>query len=386
MKRILFAGLLAAAAMWLSGCAAQEPAEPVPFETENQTVTVSFGEQGAEGVYTGWMLGDVPHGDGSFAAANGLSFAGSFADGAAGQGDVENLPWEIALCNITYTGTYTGTLEGGLPTGQGHFTGQSMLGLALEYTGSWRDGQPRGEGHLEAGHYAALWQGTLRPGTYAGETFDLLPQGEGCFTGQDELGFFSYTGQWDAGAFHGQGRLAYEGNRTYVRQGTFCSGSFTPSYFEALNTVGTYEPLFSLREDQVEFLSQYPGLWDEEHTRRNYLKSEYSKLIDNRYYHALMLRTPEKYENTWLRLNHCRLIDRREVTFDNGLTIHTLTAVDGTYTYTYQCYLVGDIPEDLRQRSTMDMYVVPVGMSEYTNPLGETVPCSVVLVGDIRIR
>lgn len=386
MTRKILAGLLTAGLLWLSGCAANAPAEPVPYETENETVSVSFGEQNIEGLYTGWMLEDVPQGEGTFTTEGGLSYTGSFTGGTAGQGDVENLPWNVTLCDIRYTGTYTGGLEKGLPSGQGQFTGQSLLGLTLEYAGNWQAGLPQGQGHMEAEHCTALWQGTLRPGNYSGETVDFLPHGQGQFSGQDELGFFTYTGQWAAGAFHGQGQLTYEGNQTYIRQGTFTDGTFTPTYFEALNTAGSYEPLFSLREDQVEFLSQYPGLWDEEHTRRNYLKSEYSKLIDNRFYHALMLRNPEKYENTWLRLNHCRLIDRRELTFDNGLTLHTLTAVDGTYTYTYQCYLVGEVSEKLQQRSTLDMYVVPVGMSEYTNPLGEKVPCTVVLVGDIRIR
>lgn len=378
--------ILLLAALLLSGCAAKAPAEPVPAERENLAVSVSFGDADVPGSYTGWVLSGLPEGEGSFRTEDGITFTGRFSAGEAAEGTGENLPLRLDWDGLSYTGRYTGEIKAGLPDGEGAFTGESATGFALELTGGWEAGLPLGNGHIRAELYTALCNGTERPGSYEGQALDGLPHGEGSFQSQDGLGPFTYTGQWEDGAFHGQGTLTYAGNRQYVRQGTFTDGGFTPTYFEALNTVGSYEPLFVLTDSQKEFLEQYPGLWDGEHDRRNYLKSEYSKILDYRYYPTQIFKTPEKFENIWIRINNCRLIDRRAVTFDNGMTVNVLTAVDGTYMYTFQCYLVGDIPENLQQRSRLDMYATALGLSQYTNPMGGDVPCALLLVGDIRIR
>lgn len=367
-------------------CTAEEPTEPVPCQVENQPLTITMGDVTADGLYTGWMLLDQPEGEGEFHSEDGLGFTGTFAAGAVQDGKAENLSMTLVWDDLSYHGRYTGGIKNASAHGEGTFTGESITGYALELSGGWKQGLPHGEGFARAELYTALCSGAERPGPYEGETRNGLPHGEGLFSSQDESGLFSYTGQWETGCFHGQGTLTYTDGPHYIRQGTFTEGSFTPSYFEALNTAGSYEPLFSLTDSQKEFLSQYPGLWDSEHDRRNYLKSEYSKLIDYRFYHGMLQRNPEKLENTWIRLNNCRLIDRRAVTFDNGLTINALTVVDSVYTNTYQCYLVGDIPENLQQRSTVDLYAIPLGLSSYTNPLGVDVPCGILVVGDIRIR
>jgi len=384
MKKVICAALLAMCAC-LCGCTAGEAKAPAPTETENTTVTVTIGGQSFHGHYTGWMLDKRPEGEGEFTADEGFTFTGRFAAGEARTGQAEDLPLSLVWDDIPYTGAYSGELTADLAHGQGVFRGKSATGLSLALEGRWKRGV-LGKGNAQADLYTTLWQGRERPGQYEGQIQNGLPQGKGTFCSRDDVGEFTYTGQWEDGVFHGTGTLAYDGNANYVRQGTFTKGGFTPSYFEALNTVGSYEPRFTVTAEQQAFLEQFPGLWDEEDDRRNYLKSEYSKILNYRLYHYQIFRSPEKFENTWMRLNSFRLIDRREVTFDNGMTIHTLTAVDPTYSYTFQCYLVGEIPEDLRQRSHLDMYATPLGLSEYTNSLGQSVPCAIVLVGDIRIR
>ena len=385
MMHKTMAAILLAAALFLPGCTAAT-AETTPKPVENASVSLVLGEETVTGLYTGETLNRLPHGEGVFTAESGFTFTGTFAAGSPATGDGESMPMSLRWDDIAYTGTYTGQVADALPHGEGSFTGASATDLTLTLSGGWEAGEPHGEGQVRAELYRALWQGKVRPGVYEGEVLHGLPHGEGTFTGEDEQGSFTYTGQWEDGLFHGQGTLRYRSDRMYVRQGTFTDGGFTPDYPEALNTVGSYEPLFTLNESQMEFLTQYPGLWDEEHDRRNYLKSEYIPLLNHRFYHSQLFKTPERFENNWLRLNSCRLIDRREVTFDNGMTVHTLTAVDPTYTYTFQCYLVGDVPEDLKQRSTLDMYVVYLGMSHYTNTLGQETPCALAVVGDIRIR
>ena len=385
MMQKTVAALLITAALFLTG-GTGAPAESSPKPAENAAVSLSVGAKTVEGLYTGQTLDRLPDGEGVFTAENGFSFTGTFAAGSPDSGETENMPMELRWDDIVYTGLYTGSVSAAQAEGEGTFTGESATGLTLTLSTGWKASAPHGTGEVRADLYRTTWQGESRPGTYEGSTLHGLPHGDGSFTGADDQGVFTYTGQWENGVFHGQGTLAYQSSRMYVRQGTFTDGGFTPDYFEALNTVGSYEPLFTLTETQTEYLSQHPGLWDDEHDRRNYLKSEYVPLLNHRFYHSQIFKTPEKFENNWLRLNSFRLIDRREVTFDNGMTIHSLTSVDPTYTYTFQCYLVGDVTEDLKQRSTLDMYIIPLGLSHYTNPMGQDTPCALGVVGDIRIR
>lgn len=60
-------------------------------------------------------------------------------------------------------------------------------------------------------------------GVYTGELLDGLPRGQGSFTSMDQDDdAFVYTGQWNAGAFDGEGKLEWENGRW--RSGTFQDG------------------------------------------------------------------------------------------------------------------------------------------------------------------
>lgn len=380
--------LMLAAVLGMAGCtpAEEAPAQPVPREVQELEAAVTIGGGDYTGLYTGWVLSDTPEGQGTFTTEEGLVFTGFFSGGIAGDGEAENLPVTVTCSGVRYTGVYTGPVTAGLPEGEGDFTGVSALGLALAYTGGWDGGVPAGDGLLTAEHLTVPWNGRSRPGAYDGLVLDLLPHGEGTFRGEDGETSFTYTGQWQAGAFHGQGTLTCDGDNYYVRRGTFTQGAFTPTYLEALDTLGSCEPVFTLTEVQREFIGQFPGLWSEETDRRNFLKSDYQALYERNYYQQLYFQDPGAYETAWVRLPSLRLIDWQTVRFDNGLVVNRLTAANDGYTLTYQCYLVGEITETLKPRGRVDMYAMPVSLSTYTNTLGEDVTCAVVLVGDIRIR
>lgn len=377
--------VLLAAALVLTGCAGGESEAPAPVEETQISASVTMGETEYTGTYTGWALSGVPQGEGRFEGETGLIFTGSFDKGAMLEGQGENLPLTLEWNGIHYTGLYTGAVADGLPQGEGLFTGESATGLDLALSGGWEAGLPQGEGSVRAELCTTLWNGAERPGPYEGETLHGIPHGEGRFSGADEQGSFTYTGQWEDGLFHGEGTLSYEGDSFFLRRGTFTQGQYTPDYVQLVEALGSCEPRFTLTEEQREFIPQFPGLWEAEADRFDFSGSEFKAVYERNFYPQLLFRQPEDFATSWLRLESLRYIDSMTLSLGEDLTVTRITAANSMYTMTYQCYLLGELPTTPRYLSRMHVYAIPVALSQYTNTLGADVPCAVLLVGDIRI-
>ena len=341
------------------------------------------------GLYAGEIRQGAPEGTGRFEAADGPACEGTFSAGTPEQGRAEDLPFTLEYGGAAYAGAYTGGLAAGLPEGSGAFQGASAEGAALVYDGDWAAGGLSGRGTLTAERLGVLWDGAVRIGAFAGDTVSGVPDGEGTFRAKNDANVtFTYEGGWKDGLFDGQGVLAFDADNYYTRRGTFAAGLFTPTFVEALETFGTYEPRFTLTDAQKEFLARYPEVTDPAADHGNFDASAYRNLYNNSMFFQQFMDDPESYEEDWLRLSSWRVIEARTGTyFDNGVALTFLTAANDAYTTVCRIYVAGLLDETALVRGArINAYVIPLGVSSFTNTLGETVPCGILLAGDIKIR
>ena len=295
-----------------------------------------------------------------------------------------DMEWGFFREGTAYEGRYTGALLHGRPEGQGVFTGADAAGELFSWEGGWSEGSPAGDGTMALEGCTAVCENVPTVGVYTGRGRGGVPEGEGTFTAADMDGVtFTYTGHWAAGAMDGQGTLCWASENRYVRSGTFTAGSFTPTWLEALETIGTYAPRFTLSEAQRSFIGEHPELWERE-THQNYLKSEYRKTYNK----SLLLRKcfekPELIEEPcWIGMTSLRVLRAYTVRLgEHGFTC--ITAADGSYAYPVRLILP-DMVEGLRRGQRFHAYAMPIAFGEYTTVNGADQTCLVLLAGDVHI-
>lgn len=354
---------------------------------EGMPWTAAFGDTAMQGLYTGAVAEGVPAGEGSFTADAGGTFTGTFAAGAAMDGEARELPVSVLWGETEYSGLFSGDLSQGVPGGQGSFAGENAARQTLTWEGGWDAGVPSGEGGLSADRLVTPVEGVPLAGSYSGRGRDGLPAGEGSFASVNAQGVpLTYEGQWNDGMMDGQGVLRYDSESYYVRAGTFTAGAYTPTWMEALCALGTCEPRFTLTEGQEAYISQFPDLWEEtDHQRFN--ESPYKDLWERRLMIQNCLDDPQAFvdEPGWLYQTSLRVI-RSDVAAvaESGPKMTCITAADGTYSQVVRVI----VPEDLGQlaRGTrFHVYAIPLAVSEYTTVLGAEQTVLVMLAGDVYI-
>ena len=192
----------------------ESPASKSQFIAPQPPRTIAFSMGDLEGTYTGELLHDLPHGEGTFSDSRGGKFVGQWkkgkphgqanATGAKGDKFVgeyrDGRPWE---------GTY---YDKG---GNAHTTyseGSETVVVDDMYDGEYKDGKRHGQGVI-------IW---AQGNKYVGEWKDDNMHGQGTYTyvdkpqwngpPQDE----TYTGEWKDGRKHGQGTYVYGGGGRYV--------------------------------------------------------------------------------------------------------------------------------------------------------------------------
>jgi hypothetical protein len=353
---------------------------------ESLPCAVDLGGRAYPGRYTGEWEDRSPHGQGFFLADSGAVFTGTFVRGAADAGQAGDLPLTLAWDGRDYAGEYTGALSGGVPQGEGVFTGESAAGQTLAWEGGWSAGRPAGAGTLRADRLVTVMEDTECAGVYDGAGADGLPQGQGTFASVDSGGTpFTYTGAWEGGLMQGQGTLTFRGENFYTRAGDFTAGRFTPSFLQALATLGTADPIFTLTGEQISFLEQYPALWEAE-SHQNYQDSDYKPLLNRKLTLDSVVADPELLaESAWMSLSSLRVIRADTVTaFPGAPEMTRITAANGTYTAVVRL-IVPERIDGLRRGQRIHAYAVPLAMSEYTTVLGERQSVLVLLAGDVYI-
>lgn len=142
---------------------------------------------------------------------------------------------------------------------------------------------------------------------------------------------------------HGAGVLTFQADNYFTRTGTFTEGWFTPTFLEALETWGSYEPEFTLSPELKEFLLQYPWIWDEDNENLDYEGSEFRTEIQPGLYAGTYMTQPEEYAGgVWMRLTSYRIVEARTgIYFDNGIELTQITAVDSGYRQCWRFLVAG---------------------------------------------
>ena len=353
-------------------------AEALPWSVQIQNTELS-------GRYTGPVTHGLPEGTGSFSADSGVEFTGIFTAGGMLGGEIWDLPMTLLWDGGEYSGIYSGTIYQGKPSETGSFSGSNAAGQHLFWEGGWHDGAPSGEGTLQADKLVTRVEGVSLAGTYSGEGRDGAPAGEGTFCGANAEGIsFTYEGQWENGLMDGRGTLRYDSDIYYTRLGTFTEGSYAPTWLDCFETLGTYEPEFTLTDGQRELIAQYPSLWQRaSHT--NFSNSEYRSAADRELTLQKCFDDPQSFldDPRWMCIYSLRVIswEYGPVT-ENGMIMTRVTAADGMYTMPVRVIVPERLPS-VKQGWRLNVYAIPIAVSEYTTVLGQRQKCLVLLAGDI---
>lgn len=331
------------------------------------------------GRYTGTLEDGKPHGDGSFSGDN-VSFAGRFVNGTAAEGTAEDVPISVEWLGSLYSGKYTGGLLNGQPEGSGKYSGENSVGLTLVCEGNWHGGETVGEATVEAERIATTVEGQMSRGSYSGTVLSGRPEGRGKYTSVNGEGVsFTYEGEWKNGFMDGQGCLTYDAENYYVRKGTFRKGCYTPTGLEALEALGSCEPLFTLSEAQREFLSD-DAFWTQEN---------YHEFFDSPY-RALRLKNTSlqdcyRGEAPWEEPAWIEQLSLRVIVYDveciGGVYFTCITAADSTYSQFFRI-IVPEKAGNLWQGQYIHLIGMPIGWSVTTNTLGEEHSTFVAIAAD----
>ena len=205
------------AALLLLGCAGCGG----PKQVSAITCSVTMDNTIIKGIFSGTAEKKQPNGHGTFQYSDDsvfMSYTGNWEYGIpVGSGELRYDGFELIFNDTVYTGNYKGEALAGIPHGNGTFlaTGTDTV---FSYSGNWEQGVPAGEGTLKCGGFQLKFGDAVYTGIYEGETLNGIPGGTGTFTASDDAAFV-YSGQWEDGAFSGDGELEcnifsldYEGN------------------------------------------------------------------------------------------------------------------------------------------------------------------------------
>ena len=353
---------------------------------ENYPWTLVIAGADVPGRYSGPLDNGVAWGEGVFKAENGLVFTGTVFGQSAEKGSVTDLPYTVAFSDSRYTGLYTGELENGLPQGEAAFTGVNAARQRFIWEGGWDAGTPSGEGELTADRLLTTLESAERAGSYQGHARDGLPQGQGVFSSVDGNGVpYTYQGEWENGLMNGQGTLISAAEDRYIRTGTFTRGSFTPTWIQALEVLGTREPCFSLTEAQKAFLESHPELWESD-SHNDFYNSPYMNSVTRELSLWSCFQTPEVMaEPNWMAVYSLKVLDCfTGPAFPGGPVMTRITGSDRNYEYVVRI-LVPGIVDGIACNQWVSFVGVPLALGAYTTVLGQPHDCLVMVAGDLTI-
>ena len=131
---------------------------------------------------------------------------------------VTDLETSISTPNGERTGTYTGEALGGVvPHGNGVFSTQNSEGIKYVYSGEFEYGAM-----LFNGSGSLVWEnGSYETGTFVDGA--LEGYGSARFMSSSDGEWYTYSGYFAAGVFHGSGEII--GDNGYIAEGAFVNGN-----------------------------------------------------------------------------------------------------------------------------------------------------------------
>lgn len=178
--------------------------------------------------------------------------------------NVLQLPFKVEYDGIPFVGNYDGELLNNHPDGTGEYSGASTDGkYYISYSGNWNNGTFSNEGNLSTNHLTIHFSDIDRTGTYEGAVLNGVPEGEGMYsaTNNDNIDY-TYTGDFKAGLFDGQGRTVYDSDDYCTHIGTYVKGDFVPTVDEFLVSYATDpDAQFGITDEKREFIKSNSELF-----------------------------------------------------------------------------------------------------------------------------
>lgn len=330
---------------------------------KDKPITITLNGKEYTGTYEGEALGAIPQGQGAFQENGGeqpFKYEGNFQDGQpAGAGKVSPTQMTITWDEEEYLGEYEGEVVNGLPEGTGSFSYKEDEDY-LEYEGGWKAGAMAGEGSLESNVITIHFSDTDKEGTYKGDVLDGMPSGEGEFAAADSEGnAYSYKGEWKDGVYNGQGVKKTEEVDTYVLDGTFTNGEYTPTPLEAFIAQGSLPSApYRMFDSTAAFIEEHEELF----TANS--KEGLESLIDTSFDYKKFAKNPEEYEPQLIKLDNLKIVQVHEQTaWGYNLTFARMTdSKDRVYSMLFL-----NEADGIYEGDKVTLYALPLDYYTYPN-------------------
>ena len=331
-----------------------------PKEVTNMKYTVQIFGRPYDGKYTGTILDKVPQGEGRFRFSDAdveITYAGTWEDGSiVGIGDLQFEGMTVVYQDERYVGTYSGEAVKGMPDGHGIFTADLRDGY-FEYDGMWKKGELRGTGVLKHSSYILNWSDEkANIGRFAGEVLDGVPSGTGVFQSENPEGEpWTYTGEWKNGLPHGAGVLKFDNDDSYILNGTFTVGEFTPTPAEYLAMEGM-DSEFTIPDNIYSFLKEH------ENMMLSHSLKGYAEEISSKFDFVSFARNPASFGGRVIELTG--YIAQIEDWEDFGEHYYFITIAGTNVVYTV--YFCG-YPTGIIEGNTARINGIPIAGYSYTS-------------------
>ena len=393
---IILGGILLIAAVAFLIIRSRNIISNTPKEASNLPVSVSIEGVLYDGVFSGQELQGVPYGECSYTFGDGTkkwTFIGTIDERGnltgtvdkmpivvnAGFGDakavysgaitdnvpsdtieVVDLPYKYEYDTVTYSGTFSGTTFESLPNGNGEFSGSNASDY-LNYSGKWEQGKMGESGVLKSNHVTIHFPDLDRTGKYEGNIVNGVLEGEGIFSATTDAGVnYTYKGSFLNGLFDGQGSQIYDDETWSPHIGKFTKGDFTPSYTEALNSLGQKKTCsFDISDAKLSFIEKNTKLFTQGS------QSDVSGYINSDFKIADFAKNPKTDSSDIVKIS-MRIFQVVEEELW-GYDFTTVLGYKGNYTY--YCLYFGK-SDKLAENKSVTLYAMPLDYSTYRGSTG----------------
>ncbi len=325
---------------------------------ENLKLSVKLADQEMTGTYEGETISGVPTGTGVFRSDKSETvYEGGFAEAApAGEGKVTELTLVLPYEEEELEGIYNGATKEGIPGGEGKFAYEKK-GDYFEYEGGWENGKMAGKGELESNMYIVHFAEVDRTGTYEGEMLDGVASGEGKFsaTSSDDVDY-TYEGQWANGLYNGEGHKKYDHEDYSEEWGNFKDGEFTPTFEQYVVSCGTRgKQEYTVSGKSFDFIKQHKEIFE------NHAIDQTEGLIDEEFDFKAFAKDQSNYGDKLIKVSSAEVVQTR---IESGNTFMICQKGDRVYYINF----AGEVEGVEGDRVTL--YLLPLDYFTYPNVSG----------------
>ena len=278
---------------------------------------------------------------------------------------ITDYPFTLQYEGEDLEGSYDGEILNAIPDGQGSFSYEDK-GDYFEYDGAWKAGSMVGEGTIESNFFIAHLPDADQKGEFKGSVIAGVPNGKGDFSAKNSENVdFQYSGEWKDGLYDGQGKLVYDSDEYFVRQGEFKKSEFTPSLVDFYISMGSRrDGNFSISDKEVDYIKSHESMFNGSQPIVD------DALVDKTFKYELFSKDEAKYEGHIVSVSGLRVIQVYEQE-RFGYPRVVIIAEDSKYR-NYYINLIGTAP-DVVEGSRIQVTTLPVDFFTYQSAGGSKI-------------